>query len=41
MADDLNIALNFNISSFENEITKLPRDFIDARVPNAYIIIFS
>jgi TonB-linked SusC/RagA family outer membrane protein len=29
-SDDLNIALNFNISSFENEITKLPRDFIDA-----------
>lgn len=27
---DLNIDFNFNISTFENEITKLPRDFIDA-----------
>ena len=27
---DLSVDLNFNISSFENEITRLPREFIDA-----------
>jgi len=29
-SDDLNIDLTFNISSYENEITRLPREFIDA-----------
>ena len=29
-SNDLDVALNFNISTFENEITKLPREFIDA-----------
>ena len=29
-SDDLTVDLNFNVASFENEITKLPRDFIDA-----------